>query len=672
LFDPSIEGKRIVCVATQTFEVGLDADVEALVTESASASALVQRLGRLNRRGNRIGRATIIRDPGRWLYEEDEQLAWDWLSRRATDGVVDVSVAALSAGEPAPKPARRPAAPILSDEIVELLAQPTHALGPWQDLDVEVYWRGAESVPSADVSVCWRGDLRPELLGADGTSYRAMLLELVPPRAEELLTLTVNAARALVAAESLDDRAAASAGKVVFADVDVAEGTAASIAPDPVEDPTRIPFVVLRAGRLLTGVHGTADGGDRLLGVRAIRAGDVILLPARRSPRATGYETFPQTDVAADLAPKGMPAPVRLTPEALQIAGGGFLAESTWKRVASACAGSGGAGHNGGRDVLPDRLVERLAEILPDHPGLKAIGSETLAETRHHLMLRQIGPLTRTGEPDFEAGDDEDDADSLDPADEPEDDESIRTARRRAPTAIDRPVDASWVLVPIPDWQRGDHDRVAHGGNGSPPSLDAHARAVWAELEQSVERVGLSREVRGALRAAALAHDHGKADPRNQAYFRRGVRAIGAEVIAKSVFGTHDPRAHAIAMTLSGLPIGFRHEAESVAVFADAIESGRYLLDEDVDQELILVLILGHHGEGRSFARLPRGGLPSRRYFVDAGDVSGSSGGEPGDSWCDRSLERFWRVNGRYGAWGLAYLQALLMLADRSVSARGL
>ncbi|HMJ01795.1 MAG TPA: type I-U CRISPR-associated helicase/endonuclease Cas3, partial [Conexibacter sp.] len=67
LFERSPDGKRLVCVATQTFEVGLDADVEAMVTESASMQALVQRLGRLNRRGCRRGRATIVRDPEPWL-----------------------------------------------------------------------------------------------------------------------------------------------------------------------------------------------------------------------------------------------------------------------------------------------------------------------------------------------------------------------------------------------------------------------------------------------------------------------------------------------------------------------------------------------------------------------------------------------------------------------------
>ena len=38
-------------VATQTVEVGINLDVDVLVTESASWDAVVQRLGRLNRLG---------------------------------------------------------------------------------------------------------------------------------------------------------------------------------------------------------------------------------------------------------------------------------------------------------------------------------------------------------------------------------------------------------------------------------------------------------------------------------------------------------------------------------------------------------------------------------------------------------------------------------------------
>ena len=115
LFDRTPADTPLVCVATQTFEVGLDADVDALVTQSASASAIVQRLGRLNRAGVGRGRATIVRDTQSPLYAEDEQRAWQWLRSLArSDGTIDVSVAALMDDDTRPAPGRSPAAPDLT------------------------------------------------------------------------------------------------------------------------------------------------------------------------------------------------------------------------------------------------------------------------------------------------------------------------------------------------------------------------------------------------------------------------------------------------------------------------------------------------------------------------------------------------------------------------------
>jgi CRISPR-associated endonuclease/helicase Cas3 len=662
LFDPGKPGRRLVVVATQTFEVGLDADVEAMVTESASGTALVQRLGRLNRRGRRPGSATIVRDPDRWLYRDDELAAWKWLGRRQQpDGTIDVSVAALAEGEPLPAPSRPRGAPLLSPELVGVLSQNVRGAGAWQEPDVEVFWRGAESIPSADVSVCWRADLRPELVDEAADHYRAMLLALTPPRAEELLTLTVNAARALVAAESFGDRAAASASKLAFADADVGEETAALASPDPTHDPAKIPFIVLRGDELLTGAHVAGAAGT--IGVRAIRPGDVIVLPGR-GERSTGFETFPRSDVAGDLEPVGNAAPVRLTPEVLEIAGSGELRERTWRRVARACAG---ADVEVARARWPEEqavalasLVDTLGEALPAHPGLAALASAALEQSGHRLGLRRIGPLDADDAAEVDEVDLEDDRDE-----DEEDDES--SAYEAFPTAVGRPLDTAWVLVPIPDRRR---ERDERPGDGSPPTLDAHARAVCRQLSLYVTQLGVPRAIADALLVAARVHDHGKADPRTQAYYRGGVRAAGLDPIAKSEFGTNDPRMHRVAMLRSGLPPRQRHEVDSVAVLSDALASSTLVLADGFDPELIMVLAGDHHGWGRPVPPVPGDGAPATPYFVDAAGISGRAvdvNGVADGAW----IERFVSVNQRYGAWGLAYLQSLLMLADRVVSSKG-
>jgi CRISPR-associated endonuclease/helicase Cas3 len=204
-----------------------------------------------------------------------------------------------------------------------------------------------------------------------------------------------------------------------------------------------------------------------------------------------------------------------------------------------------------------------------------------------------------------------------------------------------------------------------------PPTIDQHARAVADEVETCGKRLELASELSAALTLAALAHDHGKADRRIQAFYRRGVYALGATPSAKSEFGTRDPRTERIARLLSGLPRHQRHEIASVAVLDDALVSGAAELN-GLDRDLALHGVGVHHGLGRPIPDVPEGGRPPRPFEIDAAGIVGHALGDGNDGWADGAwLERFWRVYGRYGAWGMAYLEALLVLSDRVVSARG-
>ncbi len=397
LFNGEPAEKPLICVATQTFEVGLDADVTALVTESASATALVQRLGRLNRRGATLGSATIVRDAGSWLYDEDEPAAWDWLQGLAgDDGTIDVSVAALERST-LPQPTRMPRAATLTPEIVELFAQTSPRPESWREPDPDVFLRGAESKPAAEVAVCWRSDLRPDLIdpGADG--YRSMLLDLVPPQRQELMTLSLTSARALLAARYPGGGSQTAAARLAMSDADMEDAMPADPAPEPRHDERQRPFLVLRRGEVRRGTlrhmrHSTARGdvedAAHPIWPGALRPGDIIVLPtsaggvdehglAPLQPRKDAA-----VDVAADLRPNSALAPVRLTPEALG-GGGGQLAAGRWKMVTEACtraekeiARAPGAE---ARQQHVDKLMERLCqtEVALRSRGPRAAGEDS-------------------------------------------------------------------------------------------------------------------------------------------------------------------------------------------------------------------------------------------------------------------------------------------------------
>ena len=104
----------------------------------------------------------------------------------------------------------------------------------------------------------------------------------------------------------------------------------------------------------------------------------------------------------------------------------------------------------------------------------------------------------------------------------------------------------------------------------------------------------------------------------------------------------------------------------------DALATGALTTVDGVDYDLSLHSIGAHHGFGRPMPPVPEGGKPARQFEIDAAGVRGAARGDGRDGWAEgASLERFWLVFERYGAWGMAYLEALLVLSDRVVASRG-
>ena len=598
--------RPLIVVATQTFEVGLDADVEALVTESASAAAIVQRLGRLNRSGRREGVATIVRDREALpLYRGEERIAWEWLSgMRGADGRIDVSVQALlDAASERPAAITRATAPDLDRAVVDRLVQTSPRPARADDPDIDAFLNGVEVDPAADVHVAWRCDLRPT---TTDETYRRALLTLAPPHPDELVTIGIGRARALMASII---GASAAIGSRVLDEPDVEGGRGEAGIPD-VAARTPLTWCIVR-------------GRDVLAGSSGLRPGDTLVIPGD----AGGYRTAlapGSRDTVSDVAPDvTATAPLRffrLSDEVLRVRG---IKAFDRRRL-----------------LLHARKIAREGSEVA--PLVGALGLEV--EQGARVDLRAV--LTRA---DLFAGDFDDDEQPV------EDD-----AGAGADATERESIDDVFVITfrPVPEELRARDSRVP---------LANHAVEVRRRLDKFIAKAELPTPIPQTLSLAALMHDHGKADPRVQAFFHGGQAGIGDELLAKSTFGTRDLRADRAARAAAGLPKHLRHEVESVTVALDALGTLT-----DVDVPLWLYLIGTHHGLGRPIPLLPEGGVPARRYLVDVAGVRGVGTGDGEPATRDGAwLTRFLDVVSRYGAWGSAYLAALLMLADRQVSAEG-
>lgn len=191
-----------------------------------------------------------------------------------------------------------------------------------------------------------------------------------------------------------------------------------------------------------------------------------------------------------------------------------------------------------------------------------------------------------------------------------------------------------------------------------PIPLGLHLR----EVEQAAGEFGAGKfdmNVGSALKIAARFHDYGKADVRYQAWLR------GGDLLAAKFAPTPVAKSGNVRIGRQetvGLPPGFRHELLSL-LFAERSDEVH-----GESRDLILHLIASHHGRCRPF---PPVVLDDGAECVTYEEVSVCardrvenaphrlSSGVP---------ERFWRLTRRYGWWGLAYLEALLRLADWKVS----
>jgi CRISPR-associated endonuclease/helicase Cas3 len=214
-------------------------------------------------------------------------------------------------------------------------------------------------------------------------------------------------------------------------------------------------------------------------------------------------------------------------------------------------------------------------------------------------------------------------------------------------------------------------DQEVSSFTGVEVSLNSHLNGVGDLAEAFARQCALPDAVVDAIAIAGRWHDIGKADPRFQVLLHGGDRfkaALAPGPLAKSAIPPADRAARLRARQRSGYPPGYRHELMSTALML--LDPAALKASADIDLDLVLHLVAAHHGWCRPLAPVVVDPLPVEVEFAGGTSrlrASSAHGLERLDSGVS---DRFFRLVRRYGWFGLAWLEAILRLADHRRSAR--
>lgn len=682
-------------VATQCLEVGADFDFDGMVCQCASLDALRQRFGRLNRLGRSAhARGVIVMPAGDVkpknpdpIYGESLPATWQWLQTHLDGDVVDVGVRAMDhllASERSRDPdaidalsAPAPDAPVLMPAHLDLLCQtaPRPALEP----EIAAYLHGPQrGIP--EVRVCWRADLPQPPVGPRRNDIEieltrwaktcAKVLSPCPPSSAECMSVPLPQLRHwLQGIEQKDE-----------------------------------------SGDVL-GEENENDGLDNGGGQRASNSAGTasrrccVIWNANGCRAASGLQTRKQLyDSLAPNATVIIPA---------SVGGWDFFGYVRDAPVDPASEKN-------------DRITEDRTTGRPTDLSLIDVASEAFHQSRARHILRVHPALATTGvdrralHPLLDFANDEnatwrhdlllglEDAGHV-PQDELLEDEAkaadgvhghraelVVSTRRQLHGESAKRVQlvrypGGFALIgPRSNTTERNLPRASFDDEHDEQNLDAdqrlsladHLADVAAETERLVRDLNLSEPLQRALVAAAERHDLGKADPRFQAKLLAApidIAWMQPRLWAKSTQGAVPAKRasqNASEAVANGvLPSGFRHEFLSLE-FAASLRDN---LADDA-RDVMLHAIAAHHGHARPFApvvvdnspppaslqRLAGERASGINLTIEADDRRGAVPAHRLDSGI---AERFWDLNGRYGWWGLAWLEAIVRLADWTASA---
>ncbi len=620
--------KPVILVSTQCLEVGADYSFDALITECASLDALRQRFGRLNRLGNfeQTRAYVIIRkkdvkpenklnedkplDP---IYGNSAARTWNWLQSHAEDSHFDFGIEAVESkmeidpGQNLKLVAPSPEAPVLLPAHLDMLCQTWPR--PEPDPDISLFLHGPQR-GAPEAGIVFRGDL----CSPGSKQWKAKWLDtvsLLPPVTAESLSVPLYVLKkwlsGQIESETFNELSDVESQSIEADDEDVAQD---------------IPFVIWRG----------ANKSEVSRNVNIIRPNEIIVVRA--------------DEKTAELLG---PAFNRIDDKSLDIAERAYLKAYDFKvmRLVDDVLGKWDS-FPPVKDLLDwakdeereekDKLelLHKIAEANTDNEEYDEHIElpNWLRETAHYFYenLPRISPHPENG--------------------------LILLQKKKI--AIDLEID--------PDLVDAFDSSLTYEGA---VFLSSHLQRVGKTVEDWAVRC-LPEKTAEALTTAAKYHDLGKADERFQIFLNGdemdAAKAIdNNQFIAKSAGTRRSLSLQRWIRNMSGLPNHFRHELLSMQLIENA-NSIAYRDNEFLD--LILHLTSSHHGYGRPFAPLVEDKeFPDVNILVEGKSFSLNHSERkekiPPCRVDSGIAERFWRLNRRYGWWGLAYLEAIIRLADQ-------
>ncbi|WP_437876865.1 type I-G CRISPR-associated helicase/endonuclease Cas3g [Sorangium sp. So ce513] len=619
----------VVIVATQCIEAGADFDLDAIVTECASIDALRQRFGRLNRIGDiedargvvLVRSDALAKDHVDPVYGKALAETWKWLGEAPRDLGIQAMATALPGGEKLDamlSPKAR--APVMLPAHLDAWVQTWPS--PKVDPDVSLWLHGIDQEQAPEVQVVWRADVTGALLAqaaADEEAHEALLkrVEACAPVGLEAISIPLHAARAWLQGSAAPDLVDVE-GRAVGEDEGTPRGARLALLWKGDESRVIEPGALRRGSTIVvpSTYGGLADGTwDPSSQVPVPDLGERARWQQTRRPTLRLHPDVLRQHADA-LGAAWQEAPVPAADEGADVEE--RAAVEAWLSEVSAATAAGS---------WLDGVLKALAVKGRRRPALVRLDGVALADEDGEQRV-EPGYFALVGR--YRVRD--------------EGAEDVTTARTGDVTTEDD--GASYTGVEV--------------------TLREHLGGVASWARRFAEQCGLPSEVARDVALAARWHDAGKVDPRFQRMLHGGSElraAVAPEPLAKSVLVAADRAARAHALARSGYPRGARHELASVALLE--AEGGAPLLREAFDRDLVLHLVASHHGWCRPFAPVVADAAPVE-LILDTGDtvVRGVSS-DHGLARLDSGIaERFWRLVERYGWFGLAWLEAILRLAD--------